>query len=93
MGNMAGVSLGPRDIICVTVMEVGTHVSELPVVWIVLEFKEAFREKLDSSQSFRGSFLKGRRYILFVSLSSFLIIMCLLYLNCTGHIDGCTLAR
>lgn len=88
------ISSSFNDITCIILLEVGSHVSELPVVWIILEFKEAFREKLDSSQSFRRSFLKRRRYIFFVS-ASFIAraIMCLLYLNCTGDIDGCTLAR
>lgn len=35
-----------------------THMSGFPVVWIVLQFKNAFRKKLDFSQSLWRSFLK-----------------------------------
>ena len=37
-----------------------TYVSELPVVRIVLQIKETFREELDFSQGFRVAFLKTK---------------------------------
>lgn len=40
-----------------------THMSELPIVWIVLQVKNAFRKKLDFSQSFWRSFLKEEEVV------------------------------
>lgn len=63
VGRGGGVSGGTQRhhlLYCFT--EVGTHVSELPIVRIIIEFKEAFGEKLDSSQSLRRAFLKGKTF-------------------------------
>lgn len=50
-----------------------THMSELPIVWIVLQVKGAFRKKLNFSQSVWRSFLKKvmRRRLSFFNLQLF----------------------
>lgn len=43
-----------------------THMSELPIVWIVVQVKCALRKKLDFSQSIWRSFLKDEEEVMFL---------------------------
>ena len=45
-----------------------THMSGFPVVWIVLQVKNAFRKKLDFSQSLWRSFLEDEEVTLDIIL-------------------------
>lgn len=77
--------------------------SQLPVVWIILVFKNAFGKKLNFSQDFWWSFLREKLKIvsLFYRLTYFYTLSVMsqrikkekLYLNATGHIYRFPLTR
>lgn len=48
---------------------VSTYMSKLPVVWVVLQIKDTFREELDFSQGFRGAFLNATGNVYWFALA------------------------